>query len=90
METTTTFIQIKQNANPNWCAISSITYIGKIDVWDIETEKYHTFFANDIGVHNCQQMDPDLELEISQAQAAFKNRAIDPAIIMLQKINWGK
>ena len=27
---------------------------------------------------------------VSQAQAAFKNRAIDPAIIMLQKINWGK
>ena len=29
------------------------------EVYDIETEKYHTFFANGFAVHNCQ----DLNLE---------------------------
>jgi len=27
------------------------------EVWDIETEKHHNFFANGILVHNCQDMD---------------------------------
>jgi hypothetical protein len=33
--------------------IISAEYIGYDDVFDIETEEYHTFFANDIAVHNC-------------------------------------
>lgn len=34
-----------------------IRYIGKQPVLDIETEKHHSFFANGIAVHNCQNMD---------------------------------
>ena len=40
--------------------IASIEYIGEQDVYDVETEKYHTFFANGIAVHNCQ----DVSLEV--------------------------
>ena len=33
--------------------ITSVEWIGKkVDVYDIETEKYHNFFANEICVHN--------------------------------------
>lgn len=50
--------------------IESITYLGEQEVCDIETEKYHTFLANGIAVHNCQNFDPDLEMEVSQIQSA--------------------
>jgi len=47
-----------------WEDIDSIEYVGEQEVWDIETEKHHTFFANGIAVHNCQLFDPDLEVEV--------------------------
>lgn len=47
-----------------WEEIESVEYAGVREVWDIETEKHHTFFANGIGVHNCQLMDPGLEDEV--------------------------
>lgn len=50
--------------------IVSIEYIGEHEVWDIETEKYHTFFANGVAVHNCQDFDPDLEIEVEMMQSA--------------------
>jgi hypothetical protein len=43
--------------------IVSIEYVGEQEVWDIETEKHHTFFAGSIAVHNCQLFDPGLETE---------------------------
>lgn len=52
--------------------IVSIEYAGEQEVWDIETEKYHTFFANSIAVHNCQQFDPDLLPELEQTQKSSK------------------
>jgi hypothetical protein len=36
--------------------IVSIEYIGEHDVYDIEVEGTHTFFANGIAVSNCQDM----------------------------------
>lgn len=36
--------------------IISIENLGFKEVWDIETEKNHTFFANGIAVHNCQEL----------------------------------
>ena len=47
-----------------WDAIASVEYAGVQEVWDIETEKHHTFFAGGIGVHNCQLFDPKLETEV--------------------------
>ena len=40
--------------------IASIKYAGEQDVYDIETEKYHNFFANGILIHNCQNMLVDI------------------------------
>lgn len=40
-------------------AIVKITCTGAHPVYDIETEKHHTFFAGGVAVHNCQDMDPD-------------------------------
>lgn len=37
--------------------ISSIEHTGKHKVYDLETEGHHTFFASDIAVHNCQDLD---------------------------------
>lgn len=34
-------------------SIDSIEYAGLLPVLDIETEKNHTFFANNVAVHNC-------------------------------------
>ena len=44
--------------------IVSVEYAGEQEVWDIETENHHTFFANGIAVHNCQLFDPSLEVEV--------------------------
>lgn len=44
--------------------IVSVEYAGEQEVWDIETENHHTFFANGIAVHNCQLFDPGLETEV--------------------------
>ena len=33
-----------------------IEYTGVKDVWDIETVGTHTYFANGIASHNCQDM----------------------------------
>lgn len=40
-------------------SIVSIEYIGILPVYDLETEIYHTFFANGIAVHNCQDIQHD-------------------------------
>ncbi len=37
----------------------SLRYVGKKDVWDVETEKHHTLFAGGVGVHNCQDLNID-------------------------------
>jgi hypothetical protein len=55
-------------------AIESITYAGEQEVWDLETENHHTFFADGIAVHNCQGFDPRFLPEISQVQKAFREQ----------------
>ena len=52
--------------------IDSITYAGEENVYDIETEEHHNFFANGIAVHNCQHFDPALYPELEQVQRASK------------------
>ena len=47
-------------------------YAGVQEVWDIETEKHHTFFAGGIGVHNCQLFDPGLEMEVMEVMSDSK------------------
>lgn len=47
-----------------WEEISSIEYVGEEEVWDITTDPHHTFFANGIGTHNCQGLDPEIIPEI--------------------------
>lgn len=37
----------------------SIEYVGEHPVYDIETEKYHTYYAGGIAVHNCQDLNPE-------------------------------
>ena len=37
--------------------VIEVKYLGEEPVYDVETEKYHTLFANGIAVHNCQDMD---------------------------------
>lgn len=49
-------------------AVVSVEYLGEDDVYDIETERYHTLFANGIAVHNCQDIDP---VNIPVAQACY-------------------
>lgn len=40
--------------------VKSVSYVGLEPVWDITTEKHHTFFANGMAVHNCQDIFPDV------------------------------
>ena len=50
-------------------AITRITYIGEQEVFDLETEVYHTFFANGIAVHNCQDISFDVLPIIKETMA---------------------
>jgi hypothetical protein len=50
----------------------SIEYVGKEEVWDIDVEEHHTFFANGIAIHNCQLLDPDFLPDIEQCQKASR------------------
>lgn len=50
----------------------SIEYVGKEEVWDIDVEEHHTFFANGVAVHNCQLLDPDFLPDIEQCQKASR------------------
>lgn len=50
--------------------IVSLEYLGEEEVYDIETENFHTFFANGIAVHNCQDIDPDFLPIIDETLAA--------------------
>ena len=43
------------------------------DVWDITTKHYHTFFANGIAVHNCQDIFPEIYPVVEEM--AFRARA---------------
>ena len=52
--------------------ITKIECIGEQDVYDLETEKHHTFLANGIAVHNCQDMDWDFIPIISETLSASK------------------
>ena len=54
--------------------IKSIEYVGEQEVYDIETEKYHNFFANDILVHNCQGMDLDILPVIAETMSILRIR----------------
>jgi hypothetical protein len=36
-----------------------IEWVGAHPVYDIETEKYHTYYAGGIAVHNCQDINPE-------------------------------
>lgn len=38
--------------------IVAIEWVGQQRVYDIETEVYHSFFANGVAVSNCQDLDP--------------------------------
>lgn len=50
----------------------SIEYVGKEEVWDIDVEEHHTFFANGVAVHNCQLLDPEFLPDIEQCQKASR------------------
>ena len=52
--------------------LDSIEYAGKEEVWDIDVEEHHTFFANGIAIHNCQLLDPDFLPDIEQCQKASR------------------
>lgn len=52
--------------------LESIEYAGKEEVWDIDVEEHHTFFANGIAIHNCQLLDPDFLPDIEQCQKASR------------------
>jgi len=60
----------RSTENVTFVGIKEITYIGEQEVYDIEMEKYHNFFANDILVHNCQDFDLSLEVELEEIQSA--------------------
>lgn len=50
---------LEDEAIQEFSEVVRISYLGEDDVYDIETERYHTFFANGIGVHNCQDLNID-------------------------------
>lgn len=53
-----------EEGRTGWDTIVSIEYAGDREVWDITTDPHHTFFADGIGTHNCQGMDPEIVPEI--------------------------
>ena len=52
-------ILIETERGVEWDSVKSIEYAGVHEVWDITTTPHHTFFADGIGVHNCQSLNPD-------------------------------
>lgn len=52
-------ILIETERGVEWDSVKSIEYAGVHEVWDITTTPHHTFFADGIGVHNCQSLDPE-------------------------------
>jgi len=65
--------------------ITKIKLDSKIPVYDLSVENTHSFFANDVVVHNC---------EITLPTQTFDdvNQAHDPTVALctLSAINWGK
>lgn len=57
--------------------IAKIEYIGEQHVYDLETERNHTFIANGIAVHNCQDVDYQFIDEIMQTMGRSKWRLQD-------------
>ena len=57
-------VLIQTDEGTTWDSIVSIGYVGEQEVWDITTDPHHTFFADGIGTHNCQGMDPEIIPEI--------------------------
>jgi len=56
----------EKGSTEDFSDIVGIAYLGVDDVYDIETEKNHTFFANGIGVHNCQDLNADFIPQIRE------------------------
>lgn len=50
-------------------AAASVEYCGMEEVWDIETEKHHTYVADGIGSHNCQSMEPSIIPDILECNS---------------------
>jgi len=46
--------------------IVKVTYVGKKEVWDLNTEKEHAFFCNDILTHNCIDEIQDMNYDFLQ------------------------
>lgn len=46
--------------------IVSVTYVGRLPVWDINTAKEHAFFANGVLVHNCIDEVQDMHYDFLQ------------------------
>lgn len=63
---------VKENEGLTAVNLLSIEYAGLEEVWDIDVEEYHTFFANGIAIHNCQLLDPDFLPDIEQCQKASR------------------
>lgn len=63
---------VKENEGLTAVNLLSIEYAGIEEVWDIDVEEYHTFFANGIAIHNCQLLDPDFLPDIEQCQKASR------------------
>ncbi|PSF38231.1 replicative DNA helicase [Aphanothece hegewaldii CCALA 016] len=53
-------IEILAHSDIYWDKISSITYQGETEVYDLTIDKLHNFLANDIIVHNSIEQDADL------------------------------
>lgn len=47
-------VNIVKQQDVRTAKVKSIKYIGKEDVYNLEVEDTHNFFANDIVVHNCR------------------------------------
>jgi len=60
------FVRSKQEEECGHSRVESIEYIGEQEVYDLETEKYHTYFAGGMGVHNCQDLGIDLIPQVKE------------------------
>lgn len=56
--------------------IESIEYAGLEEVWDLETEKNHNYFAGGMLVHNCQHLDYEFIPVINSAMNASRKGSV--------------
>jgi superfamily II DNA or RNA helicase len=66
----------------SWCRVTKIVVANQTDVYDIEVEKSHCFFANNLLVHNCHSHHSKLATFLKYHDAQRESMGLTPAFVI--------